>query len=93
MSWASIGVEAAARLRQTRATRQKERDRHQALIDEREKILAAQEAFLAADTALQGWQEKADAYNDLQQKRRPHELAIEGARNRLQQQLMETGGV
>lgn len=77
---------ALARLRQTRATRQQERDQHQSLLDERESILAAQEAFSIVDAALQGWQEKAEVYNGLQLERRPHELAIEGVRNRLQQQ-------
>jgi exonuclease SbcC len=75
-----------ARLRETFATRQKERDQHQALIEERELISTAHEAYLAADAALQGWQEKGEQFSRLQLERRPHELTLEGARNRLQEQ-------
>jgi len=78
-----------ARLQDTTARRQKERDGYQALLDQEEEIVAAHARWQEAEKALATWQEKADAFNRLQQERRPHELAVEGARSRLQQRRSE----
>lgn len=78
-----------ARLQETTDRRQKERDGYQELLDEEEAIVATHERWQEAEEIFQGWQEKADAFNRLQQERRPHELAVEGARSRLQQRHSE----
>ena len=77
------------RLQETIARRQKERDGYQALLDQEEEIVAAHTRWQEAEETFQTWQEKADTFNRLQQKRRPHELAVEGARSRLQQRRSE----
>ena len=78
-----------ARLEETMARRQQERDSYQALLDQEEEIVAAHARWQEAEETLQAWQQKADAFNRLQQERRPHELALEGARSRLQQRRSE----
>lgn len=78
-----------ARLEETMARRQKERDSYQALLDQEEEIVAAHDRWQEAEETLRAWQEKADAFNQLQQERRPHELAVEGARSRLRQRQSE----
>ncbi|MDX1689167.1 MAG: SMC family ATPase [Candidatus Promineifilaceae bacterium] len=78
-----------ARLQETMARRQKERDGYQALLDQEEEIVAAHERWQEAEASFQEWQEKADAFNRLQQERRPHELTVERARSRLQQRRSE----
>ena len=78
-----------ARLQETIARRQKERDSYQALLDQEEEIVAAYSRWQEADETFQAWQKKADTFNRLQQERRPHELAVEGARSRLHQRQSE----
>lgn len=76
-------------LKKTQAQRQQERDRYQSLLDRAAAIQADYTAWQTAEAQLQGWQEKADAYNRLQQERRPHELTLERERSRLTQRQSE----
>lgn len=78
-----------ARLEETIARRQKERDSYQALLDQEEEIVSAYDRWQEAEETFQAWQEKADAFNRLQQERRPHELALESARSRFRQRQSE----
>ncbi len=78
-----------ADLKQTRQKRQKERETYQAILDEADKILAEYAAWETAALDLRGWQSRADAFNQLQQKKRPHELAVTQARSKLEQQAQE----
>jgi DNA repair protein SbcC/Rad50 len=85
-------VRSRARLSNLEASqqeRQKERDAYQILLDESDQIEAGYQAWLATQTEAQGWQEKADAFNALQQEKRPHELAVEREKSRLLQRLTE----
>ena len=76
-------------LKKTQAQRQQERDQYQVLLDRARVIQADYAAWQTAETQLQGWQEKADIYNRLQQERRPHELTLERERSRLTQRQTE----
>ncbi len=69
--------------------RQDERAAYQTLLDQEETIQADFAAWQAAVIELQGWQEKADGYNRLQQEKRPHELTVERERSRLIQRQSE----
>lgn len=79
----------AAKLAQSRAKREQELAQLEALLHDAEAIRAAFDAWQEAETAWQGWQDKADRYHALQRERRPHELAVESARSRLLQQQKE----
>lgn len=76
-------------LEATRRERAAERQRQQALIAEADTIRAEYEAFEAAEATLAAWQTRAEAYSALQAQRRPHELALERARSRLQQSVAD----
>ena len=78
-----------AGLEQTRQKRQKERETYQAVLDKAGQILAGYAAWETAELDLRGWQSKANAFNQLQQKKRPHELAVTQARSKLEQQAQE----
>ncbi|MFZ0544412.1 MAG: SMC family ATPase [Candidatus Promineifilaceae bacterium] len=62
---------------------QQERQQHQALLDRAETITAEYAAWQTAVEILQTWQEKADAYNRLQQEQRPHQLTLKEEQTRL----------
>lgn len=78
-----------ADLEQNRAKRQAERDAYQAILANAEVIQTAYADWETAELDLRGWQSKADAFNQFQQARRPHELAITQARSKLEQQAQE----
>ncbi|HEX6383160.1 MAG TPA: SMC family ATPase [Anaerolineae bacterium] len=77
---------------QTRQQRQRQHDEHHAVLAQAEHITADFSAWQDADAALHSWQTKADAYNRLQQAKRPHELAVTQARTRLEQQQQALEG-
>lgn len=74
-----------AKLQQQQAQQQQERERYQAVLGQAETIVAQHSAWQDADATFACWQEKAEAFSQLQQERRPHELALESARSRLRQ--------
>jgi exonuclease SbcC len=76
-----VGMEKA------QAQRQTERDSYAAILAREAEIAAAYAAWQQADAALRDWQTKADAYHQLQARKRPYELAIAQETSRLQQQL------
>lgn len=76
-------------LQRTQTTRQNQRDSYQAILDQAEAIAAAFAAWEQAEATLQGWQEKSDQYNALQQEMRPHELTIAREKSRLTQRQAE----
>lgn len=78
---------ALQRLQQSEGLRHQELAQHETLLAQEEGIAAAHEQWQEAQQALEGWQEKADAFNRLQRERRPHELALERARSSLQQHI------
>jgi DNA repair protein SbcC/Rad50 len=61
----------------------------EALLQEADAIQVAFAEWQEAEGAWSQWQENADAFHTLQRERRPHELAVESARSRLQQQQAE----
>lgn len=76
-------------LQQTQQTRQAERAEHETVLAEAEAIEADFAQWQMANETAQAWQEKADAYNALLQKKRPYELTIAQEESRLQQQQQE----
>ncbi|MDT8304526.1 MAG: SMC family ATPase [Anaerolineae bacterium] len=78
-----------AELEQASEKRRAELAQAEALLQDAPAIRAGYEAWQVAEREWKGWQEKADAYHALQRERRPHELAVESARSRLQQQQQE----
>lgn len=78
---------------QTRqAHRQQERDAYQALLDQAETIQARYVAWQQVDTAWQSWQSKETEFRRIQERRRPHEIAIAQARSRLEQRQTNLEG-
>jgi DNA repair protein SbcC/Rad50 len=75
--------------RQQQAQRQQERSSYQALLDQAAAITATYALWQQAEETLSAWQNKADAYNKLQQQQRPYELTIERERSRLNQRQKE----
>ncbi len=73
-------------LQRSQAQRQQERDGYSAMLAEAEAITGQHEAWQKADATFQGWQEKAEAFNQLEQRKRPHELSIAEEKSRLTQQ-------
>lgn len=71
------------------ARRRAELDEFRALLDRAPAIVAAYDAYRAAETELAGWQAKAEQYNVLQRERHPFEVAISQAQARLEQKLQE----
>lgn len=65
--------------------RQEERRAYQELLDQAEAIAADFAAWQEAEENLKEWQQKANAYNAIQQEKRPHELTLERERSRLLQ--------
>lgn len=78
-----------AALQKTRQTRQQERDSYQTILDQITKITADYAAWQEAERVLQEWQTKADAHNQLQQAKRPHELVVTQERTSLQSRQRE----
>ncbi|UCG25133.1 MAG: SMC family ATPase, partial [Chloroflexota bacterium] len=78
-----------ADLRQTLSRRQSERDQLQTVLDRSQAIESEYKAWQETKEALEMWQAKADAYNDLQQQMRPHEVQLERERSRLKQRRKE----
>jgi DNA repair protein SbcC/Rad50 len=76
-------------LRQTQSQRQAERAEYESILAEAEAIEAAFAAYQQAEADLQGWQSKADAYHQLQGRKRPFELTIAQERSRLEQRQRE----
>ncbi|MEZ4646975.1 MAG: SMC family ATPase [Chloroflexota bacterium] len=76
-------------LQQTASQRQQEQTAYQAILAEAATITADYAAWQEADSTLQIWQNKADAYNRLQQAKRPFELTLTQERSRLEQQQRE----
>lgn len=76
----------AVELEQRQATRRRERDAHQRLLDRRAAVEQAHADYLAAQEALEAWQGKAEQFQALQQAARPHELALARLRSALQEQ-------
>lgn len=74
---------------QKRQQRAEEAEQHRAILDDAESIRTHFVQWQEADAALQTWQAKAEAYNRLQQEKRPFELTITQEKSRLQQQLAE----
>lgn len=66
---------------------QAERAGYTAVLEQAAEIEQQQQAWQAADAAVRGWQEKADAFNKLQNEKRPFELTIAQTKSRLEQQL------
>ncbi len=67
------------------AQRQQERETHQALLDQAEAIQARYAAWQQVDAAWQQWQSKETEFRRIQERRRPHEIAVAQAHSRLQQ--------
>lgn len=76
-------------LKLSQEQRQKERDGYQNVLDESEQIEARYQKWQAAQAEAQAWQEKADAFNALQQQKRPYEFTVERERTRLLQRQAE----
>ncbi len=76
-------------LRQTYTRQQEELARYQNTLAQAETITSAYVHWQQAEKTLKAWQEKAEAWNKLQEKRRPHELAVAEARSRLEQRQQE----
>ncbi len=66
--------------------RQGEQAEHQVVAAQEGEISAEYAAWQRLEVELQQWNERAQAWNALQQRKRPHELAIESARSQLLQQ-------
>lgn len=78
-----------ADLERVLAKRRQERAQIQELLDEAESIQKGFETWQDRKTALEAWQQKADAYGEIQLRKRPHELRLERERTRLEQRKME----
>jgi exonuclease SbcC len=78
-----------ADLEQTLSRRQAERDRLQTVLDQAQAIETEYKAWQKTKETLEMWQAKADAYNDIQQQMRPHEVQLERERSRLKQRRQE----
>lgn len=76
-------------MERTAAKRRAELEGYQAILDRRVAIEAAFADWQAADAALTGWQEKAEAYAAIQKEMHPLEMAIASARSRLDQRQQE----
>ncbi|MCB8926347.1 MAG: SMC family ATPase [Ardenticatenaceae bacterium] len=74
-------------LQRSQSQRQQERDGYAAILDNAEAINTQYKAWQDADARFQGWQERADAFNQLEQRKRPYELTIAEEKSRLTQQL------
>lgn len=77
------------RLQQTHERRKKERQEYQALLEQSQEIEQEHAAWQEADAEVTHWQEKAEAYRRLQAQRRPHELALQAARSKLEERVTE----
>ena len=77
------------RLQRSQKQREEQRAAFQELLDEAESIEAAYTAWQEAEEELSCWQEKAEAFSQLQQERRPHEIALERERSALEQREKE----
>jgi len=75
--------------RRTQAERRQEREGYTAVLSQAAQITADFDAWQAAEQALQGWQDKAEMHNRLQQARQPHDLAIAQAHSRLEQEQQQ----
>lgn len=74
----------------TRCTsRQRERDQHQQLLDQREAIERDFEAYQSAQAEFDQWQAKADEHNRLVQAQQAHKVVIEREQSRLQERRRE----
>lgn len=78
-----------ADLEQLLAKRREERAQIKQLLDQAKSIEEAFETWQQDKTVLAAWQQKADAYSEIQQKKRPHELRLERERTRLEQRKLE----
>ncbi len=76
-------------LQRGQAARQQERDSFTAVLQDAEKINARYAQWQAAEATFQVWQAKGDKFNQLEQEKRPFELAIAQEKSRLTQQLEE----
>lgn len=76
-------------LQQTFAQREAERAAQNALLSQAEAIANAYAAWQKAEKEVQAWQEKANAYFQLEKEIRPYDLAIEKEASRLEQRLQE----
>jgi exonuclease SbcC len=79
-------------LQRSQAQRQQERDGYTAVLQTAATITATYEQWQAADTTFQGWQERAEQFNRLEQSKRPYEVAIAQEKSRLTQRLAELEG-
>jgi exonuclease SbcC len=67
--------------------RQREQEDNAKILAEQAQISAGYAAWQTAEANVQSWQEKANQYNDMQQKMRPFEIAVAEMRSRLEQEL------
>lgn len=77
----------AAELASQLARREAERAGNQAVVEQAEIISAEYAAWQQLEADLRAWDELFQAWNALQQRRRPHELALESARSQLTEQV------
>lgn len=85
---------ALSQLEQQQRQQQQQRANHQALFAQRPTIESAYIAWQEAEAHFQSWQTRYEQFNQLQQARQPHQVAVEAARSRLQtrqQQLQKQG--
>lgn len=78
-----------ADLQKTRAARQEERDGLQTVLEQAQAIESKFQAWQETRSELESWQHKADAYIEIQNQKRPHELQLERERSRLNQRRRE----
>lgn len=68
------------------AQRQAEQASYTAILDQAAAINEQHVAWQKANETAQAWQQKADAFNQLQQARQPHELVVAQEKSRLEEQ-------
>jgi len=78
-----------SRLQQSQSERQKEQDAYQSLLDNADLIDEGYSSWQEAKLLASSWQEKANAYNALQQEMKPLELEVERERSQLVERKSE----
>ncbi|MEM7334140.1 MAG: SMC family ATPase [Chloroflexota bacterium] len=76
-------------LKATISQRESEKEKHQALIDQKKVIEAEHKKWQRLDTAVAQWQEKANANNQFNRQMEPLRLIIAENRTRLEQQIKQ----
>lgn len=81
--------ESIQNLTQSKAQREAELAKHQAVLDERKTIESNFKKWQKLETAVADWQEKANQYNQLNRQMEPLRLTIAESRTRLEQQKQQ----